>query len=241
MKIVIGMFDNIAEAHKAVDELTQLGLSRSDVSIIAPKRDDTDTIDSSQDKTHAAEGAGIGATTGALAGGAAGILASLGLLAIPGIGWLLAAGPIVATLTGAGIGAAAGGIIGALVGLGIPEEDAEQYEEGIRRGGTVVTAKADDSSADEAAAILDRHGAVNMEQRVSQWKTSGWAPKRATTAAPRPQPTSPARRADDTSSAADVSAPTRRPDPAVRVFSRTYEQRVIESANPRGDTRSSTP
>jgi uncharacterized protein (TIGR02271 family) len=267
MKTIVGMFDNVAEAHRAVDELTRLGLSRSDISVIAPKRDATDTVETTDtgDRTHAAEGAGIGATTGAIAGGAAGILASLGLLAIPGIGWLLAAGPIVATLTGAGIGAAAGGIIGGLVGLGIPEEDAEQYEEGIRRGSTVVTAKADESQADEAAAILERHGAVNMETRVAEWRASGWTPRTAsstsatdTTAStsatsassmgaagsvpPRPQPTSPSRRADDTSARVPVVeeslnvAKREVQRGGVRVYTRTHEQPVTEQVNLRKET-----
>jgi uncharacterized protein (TIGR02271 family) len=246
MKTIVGMFDNASEAHRAVDELTRLGLSRNDISIVAGKRDDT--ADIGEDKTKAAEGAGIGATTGAIAGGAAGILASLGLLAIPGIGWLLAAGPIVATLTGAGIGAAAGGIIGGLVGLGIPEEHAEEYEEGIRRGGTVVTAKVEDALADQAAAILDRHGAVNMESRVSQWRTSGWNPKYAasstttSTTAPRPQPsaTSPARRADDTRVPVveeSLNVSKRQVERGgVRVYTRTHEQPVAEQVNLRKET-----
>lgn len=254
MKTIVGLFDNVSEAHRAVDELTRLGLSRSDVSIVAGKRDGTDTTDAGEDKTKAAEGAGIGATTGAIAGGAAGILASLGLLAIPGIGWLLAAGPIVATLTGAGIGAAAGGIIGGLVGLGIPEEHAEQYEEGIRRGGTVVTARVDEAQADEAAAILDRHGAVDMESRVSEWRTSGWTPKygssststttsaAATTAAPRPQPTSASRRADDTGARVPIVEESLNVSKrqvqrgGVRVYTRTHEQPVAEQVNLRKET-----
>jgi len=236
MKTVVGLFDNLSEAHRAVDELSRLGLSRSDISVIAPKRDAIDTLDEeAQDKTHAAEGAGIGATTGALAGGAAGILASLGLLAIPGIGGLLAAGPIITALTGAGIGAAAGGIIGGLVGLGIPEDHAEEYEEGVRRGGTVVTAKVDDAKAGEAADILDRHGAVNMEQRVSTWKSAGWTPKRAPSVPasgsipPRPQPVAHQRRADDTSRVPVVNENldvSRRQDErgSVRVYPGTWEQ-----------------
>jgi len=261
MKTVVGLFDNLSEAHRAVDDLSRLGLSRSDISVIAPKRDAADTVDTdAHDKTHAAEGAGIGATTGALAGGAAGILASLGLLAIPGIGGLLAAGPIVAALTGAGIGAAAGGIIGGLVGLGIPEEHAEEYEEGVRRGGTIVTAKVDETKADEAAAILDRHGAVNMEQRVSEWKTAGWTPKHATAGAtagtmagstgtaaasgtipPRPQPITPQRRGDDTSRVPVVEetmdvGKRQVQRGGVRVYTRTQEQPVSEQVNLRKET-----
>src|SRR4051794_3178077 len=138
MKTIVALFDDTNDAHKAIDDLSTLGVANNDISVIAPKRDSDAGRNVRDGETKAAEGAGIGASTGAVAGGAAGLLASLGLLAIPGIGPLLAWGPIVATLTGAGIGAATGGLVGGLVGMGIPEEDAEVYEEGVRRGGTLV-------------------------------------------------------------------------------------------------------
>ena len=139
MKTVIGLFDTVDDAHSAQNELLAAGIGRERVSLITSERsggvDRTDRTDGNAEKTEAAEGAGIGATTGALAGGAAGLLASLGLLAIPGIGGLLAAGPLVAILTGAGVGAATGGLLGGLIGLGIPAHEAELYQEGVRRGG----------------------------------------------------------------------------------------------------------
>ena len=96
------------------------------------------------------------------------------LLAIPGIGPIVAAGPLVAALTGAGIGAVAGGLIGALTDVGVPEEEAGYYAEGVRRGGTLVTINAEDSMADQAIDILEDHNAVDVEQRASAWKQSGW-------------------------------------------------------------------
>jgi uncharacterized protein (TIGR02271 family) len=256
MKTIVGLFDDLSEAHRAVDELTRLGVAKNDVSVITQNRDAAaGSAGADHDRTHAAEGAGIGATTGALAGGAAGILASLGLLAIPGIGGLLAAGPLVAALTGAGVGAAAGGIIGGLVGLGIPEEHAEEYEEGIKRGGTVVTAKVDDARAQEVAAIFDRHHAVDMDSRSAQWRASGWQPKHCRTDAaattgtasaathttptartPATPPVAPARRGDETQRIPVVdeklSVGKRTVERGgVRVYSRTVEQPVAEQVN----------
>ena len=115
-----------------------------------------------------------GAVTGAVVGGGAGLAASLAGLAIPGIGPIIAAGPIVATLAGAGTGAVAGGLIGGLVDIGVPEDDAQYYAESVRRGGALVTVRADESRADEVTAILRRHGAVDIEGRVERWREGGW-------------------------------------------------------------------
>jgi uncharacterized protein (TIGR02271 family) len=184
VKNIVALFDNLDDAHAAVADLTKLGLSRDAVSVITqPAGQDKATV-TRGDKTEAAEGAGIGASTGAVAGAAAGILAALGMIAIPGIGGLLAAGPIVTALTGAGIGAAAGGIVGGLIGLGIPEEHAEQYAEGIRRGGTVVSALVSDGQAQQASDIFDRHHAVNLDQRTAEWQKAGWKGKATATASP---------------------------------------------------------
>jgi hypothetical protein len=95
-------------------------------------------------------------------------------LAIPGIGPVLVAGPIAATLIGAGVGAVTGGLIGALVDLGVPEEEAGYYAEGIRRGGTLVTLIVSDHMADHAIEIMDNHDPVDIEERVTSWQSSGW-------------------------------------------------------------------
>jgi hypothetical protein len=115
-----------------------------------------------------------GAVAGAVVGGGAGLAASLAGLAIPGIGPIIAAGPIVATLAGAGTGAVAGGLIGGLVDLGVPETDAEYYAEAVRRGGALVTVRADESRAEEAADIMRSRGAVDIERRVERWREQGW-------------------------------------------------------------------
>jgi len=118
--------------------------------------------------------AGTGAVTGGAVGGAAGLAASLLGLAIPGIGPIIAAGPIVATLTGVGVGAVAGGLIGGLTDMGVSGRDAEHYAEAVRRGGALVTVRADASRAERAAGIMRAHGAIDIERRAGQWRERGW-------------------------------------------------------------------
>ena len=122
------------------------------------------------DASHAA----AGAVTGGVIGGAAGLAASLMGLAIPGIGPIIAAGPIVSLLTGAGVGAVAGGLIGGLTDMGVSRPDAEYYAEAVRRGGALVTVRADDARAERAAEIMRSHGAIDIERRVERWREHGW-------------------------------------------------------------------
>lgn len=103
-------------------------------------------------------------------GGFAGLLAGVAIMAIPGIGPILAVGPLAAGLGGAAVGAAAGGLIGAFRDMGVPEEEAHHYHEAVRRGGVVVTVHAADGTADHAAEILDRNGAIDIDERVEQWR-----------------------------------------------------------------------
>jgi uncharacterized protein (TIGR02271 family) len=125
---------------------------------------------SGADGSDVAKGAGIGAAIG----GIGGLLLGLGALAIPGIGPVVAAGPLAAALTGAGIGAATGGIVGALADLGIPDEEAHMYSESIRRGNTLVVAQVTDSRVNEAAQIMERGGLVDLDTHSKQWRSEGW-------------------------------------------------------------------
>jgi uncharacterized protein (TIGR02271 family) len=118
-----------------------------------------------------AKGAGIGAALGGLGG----LLVGLGALAIPGIGPVIAAGPIAAALAGAGIGAVTGGIIGALVDLGVPEESAHVYAESVRRGNVLVAAQVADDRVDEASRIMERTGLLDIEHEAQGWRSSGWS------------------------------------------------------------------
>jgi len=170
---LVALYDDVRTAHRVVSELTSRGFNRNDISIVARDVDEeyASYVDRDYDKTsEAAEGAGIGAVIG----GIGGLLVGLGALAIPGIGPIVAAGPIVAGLTGAGIGAVAGGIVGALVDMGLPEEEAHRYAEGVRRGGTLVAAQVPDNRVDDVIEIMESYRPVDLNERTDYWRESGW-------------------------------------------------------------------
>jgi hypothetical protein len=174
------LYNNYGDARAAVQQLEAAGVSHNDISIIASNadnwyKDDKGTfpdrdLDGKDDR---AEAAGTGAAIGATAGGAAGLLTGLGLMAIPGVGPVVAAGWLVATLAGAAVGGATGGAIGALTQAGISKEDAGVYAEGLRRGGAVVSARVADNDAVRLQAIMDR-SAVRVADRAEAYRKSGW-------------------------------------------------------------------
>ena len=174
IKTVVGSFDTVSEAASAARDLRAAGFTDSDVSVIANNQQRP--VDSSVTVTEPDKmsGTATGIVAGGALGGAAGLAASLMGLAIPGIGPILAAGPIAAALAGAGAGAVAGGLIGGLTDAGVSETHAEYYAEAVRRGGALVTVRADDARADEAEDIIRRHGAFDIEDRATQWKSAGW-------------------------------------------------------------------
>lgn len=178
MKTVVALYDDVVDARTTVEDLVDAGFDRSDISLVARDIDNEYSrhLDSDdEDEDAAAEGAAVGATGGAVIGGLAGVLVGMGALAIPGIGPVVAAGPIAAGLAGAGIGAVTGGIIGALAGWGVPEEEAEYYAEGVRRGGTLVAVKVSDERADDVAEIMEDNDPVNVERRAEYWRAEqGW-------------------------------------------------------------------
>jgi hypothetical protein len=171
MRTVTGLFDDYADARSAVNELESAGVPSDDISIVSNNGRDQDT-------SGTAEGAGTGAGIGAAVGGAGGLLAGLGLLAIPGVGPVVAAGWLAATAAGAAAGAVAGGVTGGLIGAltssGVSEEDAHLYAEGVRRGGTLVTARVDESRVAEAEAILQRSNWVDPAERRRAYMEEGW-------------------------------------------------------------------
>jgi uncharacterized membrane protein len=175
MKTVVALYDDIGTARDVVAELIENGFDREDISLVARNFDSDGTVDiDSTPVDETAEGAAVGALSGGMVGGLAGLLVGLGALAIPGIGPIVAAGPIFTALTGAGIGAATGGVLGALVGLGVPEDHVEYYAEGIRRGGTLVAVKAEESWVNTAEEVINRHHPVDVERRSGYWRESGW-------------------------------------------------------------------
>ncbi len=161
-KAVFGIYDSRAEVERAIDALKIDGFIASDISVLLP-----DTKGSQEfahvKGTKAPEGAATGASTGIVIGGALGWLVGIGALAIPGVGPLIAAGPIVSALAGAGIGSTLGGISGALIGLGIPEYEAKRYEGMVLEGGILLSVHAETSRlVDQAKETLEVTGARDI-------------------------------------------------------------------------------
>ncbi len=177
------LFATCELASQAVADLEANGVPRDAISLIANNSDGrySDSVATPASPTlidaadPAADGAGTGATVGTVLGGGAGLLAGLGMLAIPGIGPVVAAGWLVATALGAGLGAASGGLLGSLVGAGVSEPDAHVYAEGVRRGGTLVTARVEDGQAALVEQILARHSTVDMSTRADDYRRGGWS------------------------------------------------------------------
>jgi hypothetical protein len=172
------LYDDYADAERAVQRLEQAGISRSDISIVANNSEnwyrpggkvdrDRDGVD---DRT---EGAEAGAGVGAGLGGAAGLLAGLGLLAIPGLGPVVAAGWLASTAAGAVAGAATGGIIGALTQGGVSQDVASRYAEGVRRGGTLVSVRTSEQDHARIEGLLNE-SSVDIQSRSRAWQSTGW-------------------------------------------------------------------
>ncbi len=191
-RTVVAIFDDFLTANSAVREMVDKGFERDNISIIA---DNSRGVYSFTTPTAAVAASTNGGTTdennslvgggagiGAAIGGIGGLLIGLGALVIPGLGPVIAAGPLVAaisTLTGAGVGAVAGGVTGsllnALIGLGIPEEEAGYFTEGVRRGGVLVTMQAEEDSSEQIMSIFSHHNPVDLHERAAQWREQGWA------------------------------------------------------------------
>ena len=157
-----GIYRDQPSVSEAVEALKHAGFRNTDISVLFPEN--TGSKDFGHEKhTKAPEGALAGGSTGLVIGGTLGWLAGIGTLAIPGIGPLLAAGPIVAAVAGAGVGSAIGGIAGALIGLGLPELEAKRYEEAIKQGRILVSVHCPDMRhAEKARKVLDDSGAKEV-------------------------------------------------------------------------------
>ena len=156
----VGVFQNRADAERAVEELRRGGFTDDQIGFVTQGKT-RESVESSERGSNAGGGAVAGMATGA---GIGGLVAAAASLAIPGFGPVVAAGILATVLGGAAIGAAAGGILGALVGLGVPEEEARYYEEEFKSGRTLVTVKAT-GRYDEAREALRRAGAYDVERR----------------------------------------------------------------------------
>lgn len=192
-KTITRLFDSHIEALSVVEDLERAGFDHDQISIVSNNADnwhaghkhaggaDRGPLgDRNGDgENDVAEGAGKGAATGGLLGGGAGLLAGLGMLAIPGLGPVVAAGWLVSTAVGAAVGAAAGGTAGGLLGAlkeaGHSDEEANVYAEGVRRGGALVSVRAESDDASRIEQILDGRRHVDINQRGQAYRQSGWA------------------------------------------------------------------
>lgn len=165
------LYDSWSEAMAVVDRLRAARISNDDISVISPESEDNRVSDG-------AEATAAGSGIGAVLGGGAGALAGVGLLAIPGLGPIVATGWFVSTLAGLAAGAVAGGVAGgivdALTSSGLSSEEAQVYAEAIRRGGTMITVRVDDSQDALVARLLDETPPVDIEERERVYRESGW-------------------------------------------------------------------
>jgi hypothetical protein len=181
---VVALYDDFGSANAAVRDLVDNGFPRNDISLVASDINgqySSSLANPNATTSNTEEGASVGAGIGAVVGGLGGLLVGLGALAIPGVGPVIAAGPLAAAisaLAGAGVGAVAGGVsgglIGALMDMGVPRETAEYYSEGIRRGGHLVTISTGDDMTNRAVEILNRHDPVDINRRAQEWRQGGW-------------------------------------------------------------------
>jgi hypothetical protein len=185
MTTIIGSFDNLTTAQNVVDALVQKGFKRYEISLMAnasssdyanyfaddatPLPGQTVVADTDRPLT-----TGEGTSVGAVAGIITGLVAGLAVFVIPGVGPIIAAGPLLAGLTGGAVGAVAGaatgGIVAALVKSGVPEEEASLYAESVKRGGTLVLVRTTDEAAATARSVMRNHNAIDVVQHRTEWQ-----------------------------------------------------------------------
>src|SRR3984893_910647 len=166
---VFGIYSTRSAAENAADAIVKSGFAKSDISVLLPENLGSKPI-ATEKATKAPEGATAGGGTGAVLGGALGLRAGIGGLPIPGVGPLIAAGPIMAALAGMGVGGAIGGITGALIGMGIPEYEAKRYEGRIQKGGILLSVHC--TSSDEVKRAKQVMEGTNAEDISSTSEAS---------------------------------------------------------------------
>lgn len=228
-RTIVALYDDLSMARHVLDELVRAGIPRENISLVAnDAAAEYQQIAGGTEHVGPGEGAAAGATFGALTG----LVVALGALVIPGIGPVVAAGPLVAGLTGAVTGAlagaATGGLVGALLSLDIPESEAQRYAEGVRRGGTLVAVRTPREQAALVQRILDRHNPVDIDERVQFWRKAGWT---AFNPADRPYPAADITRDQEAFRRWESDADTRpsRAQSPVRVYD-TSDENADQSA-----------
>ncbi len=179
-RTIIAVYDSLSSARDAVESLIENGYDAEDISVVTYDDQgqygrildagDLDTLGTADDDVSAGEGAAFGAL--------AGLAVGMGSLLIPGIGPVIAAGPLVSALAGGAVGAAAGaatgGLVAALVDMGVPEEDAHTYAESVRRGGATVIVRTGDDRAESAGMLMTSCGPIDIDRTADNWRRSGW-------------------------------------------------------------------
>ncbi len=168
-EMVLGIFSERESASNAIDELERNGYNPKDISIVAKGEEDRVVTSYADSGSPVSQGAASGAVTGGVLGGLAGLLVGIGAVTLPGIGALLIGGPLAValgltgaaatTVSGAVTGALAGGLVGGLIGLGVPEEDAQVYEDTVRRGGVLLAVPVDKSRTQTVQDIMTNYHA----------------------------------------------------------------------------------
>ena len=171
MQTLTGLYDTYYIASQVVGELEAANIGLGAISIVSGKSSDAVTPAREEPGMTGTE---TGASAGAVLAGGAGLLAGLGLLAIPGLGPVVAAGWLASTAAGAVAGGVAGGVLGALADSGIDAKDAHVYAEGVRRGGSLVSVRAEDHEVTVVREILHRNGHVDPVARGDEYRASGW-------------------------------------------------------------------
>jgi hypothetical protein len=174
---ILATYDTVEHAQRAIQDLTDSGFKRSDIGLALHDKYNVHDRLGTDDDVSGGEGASFGATIG----GVLGAVVGLGAIVIPGIGPIVAAGPLAAALgalTGAAVGATTGavtgGITASLLDMGVSEEDAHYYAESVRRGAALVSVTAHENDRERATSILQRHNPIDIDSRVAQWKARGW-------------------------------------------------------------------
>jgi len=180
---VFGIYSTRDGVERATDALIKSGFAAGDISVLLPENLGAAKDMGTEKATKAPEGATTGAVSGATVGGVLGLLAGMGALAIPGVGPLIAAGPIMGALAGLGVGGAVGGFTGALIGMGIPEYEAKRYEGRLQKGGILFSVHC--STSDEvkrAKDVIERTGGEDIsstsEASAPSAKSDSGAPRK---------------------------------------------------------------
>ena len=204
-KTIVALYDRADDARRAVEDLTRAGVPRDDISVVAAHPGDRREPGSTN--VDADRNTGSGTVIGATLGGIGGAMVAMAALSIPGVGAVVASGPIVAGLLGAGAGAVAGGLVGSLAGHGVPEDEVHAYAEGVERGGTLLLVHTGHADTERISRVLARHPPADVRTRGdadgdkdalagrgADWRTAAWAPfdqSAGPMEVPRPQQAAP--------------------------------------------------